>query len=452
MNRSATLVDGKADVDLETFIDERHFGRPHVLLIGLCALAAAIDGFDAQLITYLAPSIARDLHLSRAMLGPVFSLGIVGMAFGSLAGGMLADRFGRRPIILLSLLWFGVFSILTAFSATAGTLIALRFISGLGYGALMPNAAALVAEFAPRRYRATAVMVMYCGVAVGGALGGPVTALVLEHHGWHFLFVMGGVLGLLIALLLGALLPESIRFLLAAGGSRERLQKSMRFIDPAYSLAPDARLVSASATGAGRVAVRQLFLDGRLPVTLLLWSIFLCAALDLYFIVTWLPTILQDHGVEPRESLLVTSMFQLGGLLFPLVLARMIDGKRAIATVGCIFGLGAVTTCLIGSAGTSVASLGLLVFLTGAFVQGGMTGLTAISAGLYPTLIRSSGVGWALGLSRVGGIIGPMLGAAAVAAGLSFQAIFAVFAIPAIIAALAAAGLVRVTRRQPDPR
>lgn len=447
MNR-ADSVGENPDIDLEDFIDERRFGRPHLLIIGLCGLAAAIDGFDAQLITYLAPSITRDLHLSRAMLGPVFSLGILGMALGSLSGGMLADRFGRRPIILLSLLWFGIFSILTALSTTAGVLIALRFVSGLGYGALMPNAAALVAEFAPKRYRATAVMIMYCGVPVGGAIGGPVTALMLQSHSWHFLFVLGGVLGLLIALLLAVLLPESIRFLVAIRGARDRLQSSLRFIDPAYSLAPEARLVAPPASSAQRASVRHLFLDGRLPVTLLLWAVFLCAALDLYFLVTWLPTILQDHGVAPRDSLLVTSMFQLGGLLFPLLLARMIDRKHAIATVAGVFGLGAVTTFLIGAAGTSVVFLGLLVFLTGGLVQGGMTGLTAISAGLYPTFVRSSGVGWALGLSRVGGIIGPMLGALAVAAGLSFHAIFALFAIPAVLAALAATGLAHVARRR----
>jgi AAHS family 4-hydroxybenzoate transporter-like MFS transporter len=447
----ASGTSGTADVDLDVFIDQRRFGRPHLLLIALCGLAAAIDGFDAQLITYLAPSIGRDLHLPRAALGPVFSLGIVGMMLGSLAGGMLADRFGRRRVILASLLWFGLFSILTAFSTGAVSLIAMRFVSGLGYGALMPNAAALVAEFAPKRFRATSVMAMYCGVPVGGAIGGPVTALVLEHHSWQFLFVVGGLLGLAIAVLLGLLLPESIRFLLAAGAPRDRIQATMRFLDPRAVLAPDTRLVAPETATIARASVRQLFADGRSAATLPLWTIFLCASLDLYFLVTWLPTILQDHGVAAKDSLIVTSMFQLGGLFAPLLLARLIDARHAVATVGCVLALGAVTTLSIGWAGTSVGMLGLLVFLTGGLVQGGLTGLTAISAGLYPTPIRSSGVGWALGISRVGGIVGPMLGALAVAAGLSFQAIFALFAIPAIVAAVTTIALARATRALPDP-
>jgi AAHS family 4-hydroxybenzoate transporter-like MFS transporter len=448
MSRSDGFVERPPRVEPESFIEDRRFGRSHYLLVFLCGLAAAIDGFDAQLITYLAPSIAHDLHLAQATLGPVFSLGILGMVLGSLSGGMIADRIGRRPAVLMSLLWFAIFSVLTAFSNGALMLIALRFVSGLGYGALMPNATALVAEFVPQRYRARAVMIMYCGVPVGGAIGGPATALLLEHHSWHFLFVVGGLLGFVIAGLLGALLPESLRFLVAKGAARSRIEAAMRFVDRNYRLDPEAEIVATAVVSAGKTAVSELFREGRLPITLLVWAIFLFASLDLYFLVTWLPTILQDHGVAPNDSLLVTSMFQLGGLCFPPLLARMIDSRHAVTTIGAVLALGACTTFLIGHVGTSVALLGLLVFLTGGFVQGGQTALNAVTAGLYPTLVRSSGVGWALGVSRVSGIIGPMLGAIAVAFGLSFPMIFALFATPVIVAFLAALALARVTRER----
>jgi AAHS family 4-hydroxybenzoate transporter-like MFS transporter len=439
-----------AALAVDRFIDRQPFGRSHATIVALCALAAAIDGFDAQLITYLAPSIVHDLDLPRPALGPIFSAGIVGMALGSFIGGPLADRFGRKPVIVLSLLWFGLFSTLTAASASVEMLIALRLAAGLGFGAVMPNAAALVAEFAPGRYRATMVMVMYCGFPVGGAVAGPVTAALLRTHEWRFLFILGGGAALAIALLQLFLLPESLRFLVETHRSRRAVARSMRFVEPAYRLEPTIALtVDRPAEGRARPVV-QLFAEGRGRVTILLWAIFLFASIPLYVLVTWLPVILQDHGVQARDALLVTSMFQLGGLVFSLSLGRVIDRTAPAFTFALIFAMGGICTFLIGSAGTSPALLGIVIFLTGGFVQGGLTGLTAVSAGFYPTIMRSTGVGWALGISRIGGVIGPMLGALAVSAGLSLVAMFGLTAVPIAAAAFAALALSLAASRKPE--
>src|SRR5438477_8072995 len=227
-----------AVLDVRQFIDEQPFSRFQLLVAVMCGSIAFMDGFDAQSMGYVAPALVTSLHLTRVALGPLISIGLVGMMIGALTFGPLADRFGRKPILVFCILIFGVMSLSTATATSVGTLRIFRLITGFGLGGAMPNTIALTSEYVPRRFRATAVMTMFCGFSIGAAVGGFIAAALIARFGWQEVFVVGGSIPLLIAVLTIALLPESIRFLLLKGGREKKVKQYLARISsrmPAYA-------------------------------------------------------------------------------------------------------------------------------------------------------------------------------------------------------------------------
>src|ERR1700726_559503 len=210
-------------VDVAEFIDAQPVGGFQIRLLLICAAVLFLDGFDAQAIGYVAPALAREWGLTKGALGPVFSAGLFGLMIGALLFGPLADRIGRKRIIILSTLAFGTCALVTAFVQDVNSLLAIRFLTGLGLGGAMPNAIAMTAEFNPRRRRATMVMIMFCGFSVGAALGGLLAAALIPQLGWRSVFIVGGVAPLLLVPILALRLPESVRFLALTGRAHQRV-------------------------------------------------------------------------------------------------------------------------------------------------------------------------------------------------------------------------------------
>jgi MFS transporter, AAHS family, 4-hydroxybenzoate transporter len=433
---------GSVPVDVVEFIDRQPVGGYQIRLLLTCAAVLFLDGFDTQAIGYVAPVLAREWGLSKAALGPVFSAGLFGLMIGALLLGPLADRVGRKKIIIFSTLAFGIGTLITARVDGVGALLAIRFLTGFGLGGAMPNAVAMTSEFNPRHRRATMVMIMFCGFSVGAGLGGPLAAALIPHFGWRSVFVVGGVAPLVLAPILMLRLPESIRFLALSGRAQARVAELLAQINPKAEFDRDARFVVHEPALEG-VPVRHLFRDGRTLVTLLLWVVFFMSLLDIYFLANWLPTVLNDLGASVSASALISAMLQVGGIAGTFALGSIIDrfSFRALALVYfiAVFAVGA-----IGQLGNSVVLVTLAIFAAGFCIIGGQIAANALAAAYYPTSVRATGVGWALGIGRVGSIIGPLVGGILLSMKWNTASVFMAAAAAALCAALAAFSLSRL--------
>src|ERR1700719_1274417 len=433
---------GPSPVDVAQFIDAQPVGGFQIRLLLTCAAVLFLDGFDTQAIGFVAPALAREWDVSKAALGPVFSAGLFGLMIGALLFGPLADRIGRKKIIIFSTLAFGIGTLATAFVQDVNSLLAIRFLTGLGLGGAMPNAIAITSEFNPRRRRATMVMIMFCGFSVGAALGGLLAAALIPHFGWRSVFIIGGVAPLLLAPILALRLPESVRFLALTGHANQRVAELLGLINPKAAFASATQFVVHEPHLPG-IPVLHLFREGRTLVTLLLWAVFFMSLLDIYFLSNWLPTVLNDLSASVSEAAAIGSMLQVGGVVGTFALGSIIDrfSFRALALLYfiAVFAVGA-----IGELGHNAFLIWVAVFASGFCVVGGQIAANALAAGFYPTSVRASGVGWALGIGRVGSIVGPLVGGVLLTMKWSTESVFMAAAAAALCAALAAFSLSRI--------
>src|SRR5947207_144513 len=429
-------------IDVAEFIDQQPVGGFQIRLLLTCAAVLFLDGFDTQAIGYVAPALAKEWGLSKGALGPVFSAGLFGLMIGVLLFGPLADRVGRKKIIILSTLAFGIGTLVTGFVQDVNTLLAIRFLTGLGLGGAMPNAVAMTSEFNPRRRRATMVMIMFCGFSVGAALGGLLAAALIPQFGWRSVFIVGGVAPLLLVPILALRLPESVRFLALTGRANERVAQLLGLISPKAVFAPATQFVIHEPGLAG-IPVLRLFKESRTPVTLLLWVVFFMSLLDLYFLSNWLPTVLNDLGASVSSAAAIGSMLQVGGVVGTFALGSIIDrfSFRALALVyfAAVFAVGA-----IGQLGPSVVFVPMAIFAAGFWIVGGPFAAIALAAAFYPTSVKATGGGWALGIGRIGSIVGPVVGGVLLEQKWSAAAVFMAAAGAALCAALAAFSLSRL--------
>ena len=432
-------------VDVGGFIDAQTISRFQIGLLLMCASVLFVDGFDAQAIGYTAPSIVGEWHIDRTSLGPVFSAGLFGLMIGALLMGPLADRIGRKRIIVLSVLAFGLGTLATVLATDTQSLLFIRFATGLGLGGALPNAVALTAEYSPQRRRATMVMAMFAGFSVGAALGGLLAAAIIPAFGWRSVYVVGGVLPLLMVPWLALKLPESLRFQAMTGRANDAVRGTLQKIAPAHRFADGAQFVITEPNLPGQ-PVAQLLRGGRALATVLIWIMFFMSLLDIYFLSNWLPLVLNGLGSSVSMSAAIGAMLQVGGLVGALALGRVFD-RFSYRALPVVYLLAAGAVALIGYSSGDTVMVTIAIFVAGFGIIGGQNGANAMAATFYPTSIRSTGVGWAFGIGRIGSIIGPLLGGALLARHWSLEALFSAAAVAALCASLAAFGLTLLARR-----
>lgn len=430
-------MNGNTSIDVTEFIDSRNLGRYQILVIALCFLVVFVDGFDVQAIGYVAPALLKTFQVDKAALGPIFSAGLFGMALGALSFGPIADRFGRRPVLLFCTLFFAAMSLLTSTVDSIQGFMWIRLFTGLGLGGVMPNAIAITSEYAPQRTRSTAVMIMFCGFSLGAALGGVVAAGIIPEFGWQSVFIAGAALPCAVFLLLLAFLPESVRFLVLNGTRNYKVRAILQKMDSSYCFDSAVRFIAGESVHKTN-RIKQLFLERRTKLTLLLWVIFFMSLLELYFLSNWLPTIIGEIGIESSTAIMIAAGLQIGGTVGTLLLGRLFDKVSPFKALTAIYLSAALFVVLISMAGSSIPLLAVAVFGAGFCVVGGQIGANALTATAYPTAIRATGVGWALGIGRIGSICGPLIGAALLSFHWEMRHVFLLSAVPVAIAATAA--------------
>jgi AAHS family 4-hydroxybenzoate transporter-like MFS transporter len=404
-----------------------------ILTLVLCFLVVAADGFDVAAAGYVAPLLKREWSLAAPQMGPIFGAGLFGLAIGSFIFGPLADRIGRRRVIVLSMLLFAIGSIACGYADSVSSLVTLRFLTGLGLGGAMPAALTLSSEFAPERNRALLVTLMFCGFTLGLAFGGGIAALLIPRFGWQGVFFFGGAVPLVLAPLVWLLLPESLRFM----AGKPKYEAEARAVVRRLTGRDDVRLEvvvpgeqAAVKTGVAATLFNAHYRSG----TLLLWLAFFCTLWVYYQVSSWLPTVITDSGIAVTEAATIGAMMPVGGTIGSLINARLMDRYNPFFVLTASYVVAALSIVLIGVAIAHPGWLYLAVFCTGLGLSGAQTGANVLVSGFYTTAARATGVSWALAVGRVGSIVGSVSGGFLLAALATKQTAFMVFAIPAVIA------------------
>ena len=423
-------------IDVQAFLNEHPFSSFQWAIFGLCFLIVLLDGFDTAAIGYIAPLLITEWGVTRPDLAPVLSAALFGLAAGALSSGPLADRFGRKAVLLASVLVIGVACLASAFSGSLSQLVAWRFATGLGLGAAMPNAVTLMSEYCPDARRATLTNAMFCGFPLGAAFGGFLAAWMIPQFGWRSVLIFGGIVPLMLTVLLLLLLPESVRYMVAKRQPVERIRAVLRRISTtaanATSFIMTEKGPATNASSGAGVVLSSAYLVGSIS----LWVAYFMGLVIFYALINWMPILFKDAGLEPRTAALISALFPLGGvgaILFGWLMDRF-NGNKIIAAG---FALTSVAICAIGQVAGNVGLLVLVVFVAGTLMNTAQSSLPALAAGFYPTQGRATGVGWMLGLGRFGGIAGSFLVAELARRQLAFGDIFMIVAIPGLIAAAA---------------
>ena len=425
--------------NVTALIDAAPFGGLQRMVLLLCGLAALLDGLDLQSIGLAAPGIIASLHVPPRAFGLVFSAALLGLMLGAFGLGPLADRIGRRAILIGASITFAVFTFATGFVASFPALLGMRFLAGIGLGGAMPSFIALGTEYAPRRLRGVAVALLWTGFPLGGVVGGLLGARLIPAFGWPSLFYVGGVLPLLLALALLALLPESIGFLVARDPGAPEIGRLLgRITGTAPPAGARFALGEASAPG---MPLRQLFTDGRAGATLLLWVAFFAIFLMLVTNTAWSPILLHAVGLPVPRAALAMAAFNAGSVVGTAAAGSLIARLPPARTLALLSVASAASFALIGRAAPGFAGVAALQALSGVFLGAASSGLIALAALFYPTAGRSTGVGWAMGMGRFGSFLGPLWVAMLVGGGWAVAATYQAVAVPALVAAVCLLGL-----------
>jgi AAHS family 4-hydroxybenzoate transporter-like MFS transporter len=435
-------------LNISEVLDTSPLNRFHLRVVGLCACLIFFDGFDLTTVSYAAPELARALGVSRPMLGPVFSAGLVGLTLGALLFGLLGDRIGRKRAFVAAGLLFGLATLATATANSLTSLMLWRVVTGIGLGGATPLSITIASDFCPRRLRATLTMLMYCAFTIGGVVGGAAAAGLMQEWGWRAVFVVGGILPLLLAPFLMLFLPETVQFLVLTGRTG-RVGRLLAKLNPTSVAPADGVYVLADDTGRGGFQVAELFRHGYAPRTLLLWWIFFVTLVALFFYTTWLPTLLNGQGISPGRIVAITGASQFGGLAGSLLVAWLMIYLRPFTIISMGYAIAAVAMLALAWVGNSTSVLLVANFLVGVFLIGTQNALNANAAPLYPPAMRSTGVGWGIGIGRIGGVLGPSIAGLLLALHLPPTSLFMLAAAPPLLAAAIALAIGRAAAVQP---
>ncbi|WP_082629017.1 MFS transporter [Pseudomonas sp. TTU2014-080ASC] len=424
-------------LDVQSFINTQALSAHQWRIVLMCFLIVFLDGLDTAAMGFIAPALSHDWGIDRSSLGPVMSAALIGMIFGALGSGPIADRFGRKLVLVAAVFLFGLFSLLSAYSSNLEQLLALRFLTGLGLGAAMPNATTLLSEYTPERLKSLLVTSMFCGFNLGMASGGLISAWFIPHYGWQSLLIIGGVLPILMAGILMVWLPESARFLVVRKASIEKIRKVLSPIAPQEVAKARSFSVPELNSVAASNVFKMIFSKTYTAGTLLLWLTYFMGLVIVYLLTSWLPTLMRDNGASLEHAAFIGAMFQFGGVLSAVGVGWAMDRFNPHKVIAGFYLLAGVFAYCVGQSLGEVTLLATLVLLAGMCVNGAQSAMPSLAARFYPTQSRATGVSWMLGIGRFGAVLGAWIGATLLGLGWNFEQVLTALLVPAIIASTA---------------
>ena len=444
-------------VEVEKLIDESPIGGLQILVAFLGTLVIFADGFNIQVMGYIAPQLTKAWNIPHQLLGPIFSSGLFGVFIGYLFFAPLSGRIGHRRMMIVTTAIFGILTLLTTLASNAYALMAIRFVTGVALGASNPSAVSIIADFCPKRRRSTFIVIGICGVSLGSMSAGLVAVLLTQRFGWQAVLIVGGILPLIIAGVLALALPNSLEYLVKTqGGASPAALALARRIEPRRTFTAATRFIVEHAVSS---AVTQVFVSGRLVGTLAVWIGFAMNLLVYFFVQSWLTTLLIQAGQTQQVALTATTVLLAGGALSIFAFGPLMDRFQPFKVIACFFIVGGASVALLGSLLTaSIPVIMVSSFLAGFFVLGVQKGMNAIAVFFYPTTLRSTGLGWALGIGRIGAVAGPLVAGFLMQDGQATARLFYFAVVPMMIGAcsmfvmLARYGNAPLKRTDPDAK
>ncbi len=432
-------------VDITNVIEESRIGPLHVLIIAIGFLIMIMDGYDLVAMGATVPSVSEEWGRDPADFAWALSAALIGVLFGSSAAGGMGDWIGRRWTIVIMLVISGVSMCATPLVDSMNELIAVRFVTGVGVGGCIPVTLAYTLEFMPRNLRNGLTAFMYSGAAMGTTVAGFMGPTLIDLGGWPYVFYFGGLIPLVLAALVVAVMPESLRFLVNRGCAPQTAGALLGRVDRTFEHEPDNEYTLGEVTQSGS-PIRELFGGRQTAITLTVWLAFLGNQSLVFLLGLWMPTLFTAVGISIDLALYVLALYALGGVvggtLFGAIGDRIPPARVLLAT----YLLGAVCVFALGFSVSSTALLILVAVCTGFSVLGSSLLLGTMTTGLYPTRARSTGIGWALAVGRFGSIASPLIGGALLAQGFGTQTIFAIGAVPALLCAASVFVIGRLAR------
>jgi AAHS family 4-hydroxybenzoate transporter-like MFS transporter len=431
------------EIDVGAVLEREKLGRFHVLCVALCFLVVVVDGLDFGAGNVGAPAILKAFHAEKSQMGLVFGWMYGGILIGSIVFGALGDRFGRKVGAIAGVLAYTLPALLTPLAGSMTALMALRFVTGLGIGGVIPNAIALATENAPKRFRASLVILVFVGYATGSVMSAQIAARFMPHYGWPVVFLTAGAAGLVLSVVLALFLPESIRYLALKAPQSPVLRREMRLLAPNLPAGPDTSYVLRQEMRSQAFSLRLLFGDNRRIVTPLLWLAYFAESLTFMTLLSWLPVLLVTAGLSQTNAAFTVSYGSMGGIAVMLALARPLDRWGPMATLAS----GAVTIAALlalGRPGLSEASMMTLAaaaLMCGTGTHNSLNGTVGL---FYPTAIRGNGVGYATGMGRIASIVGPTLTGFLLSAKLPLPEMLYLMAAPYVVVIFACFALGRL--------
>ena len=422
-------------------IDNGKISRQQVLVVLLCMFFNMLDGFDIIAMAVVAGEVSREMMLPADKVGWIFSFALAGMVAGAMLLAPISDIVGRRKVIVVSIIVVGVSILLTANATTLTEFIALRFISGLGAGVMLASQATLAAEYSPEKYRSLSVTFVTSGYALGAMLTSVAAGLILPDYGWRGMFWFGGATTLVMGMVAWLLIPESLKYLLERRPSDalRRINKILAKLDRDSLLQmPDVEARQQKHSLGMVQVMSQLLAKEHRKVTLTLWTTFFLAFSALYFLLSWIPMLIEESGFSAADARKAFFLFNLGGVIGVWILGILSTRWKLTNIVFTLMFSASIFMVVFAAMPGDIDVLLTLIFIIGLLQQGGFTGLYAAAAKAYPTSMRSTGIGWSIGLGRFGAVAGPAVAGYLIAGGLDMAANFYIFAVPLAISAIIA--------------